>query len=88
VIVLAALLIFIVCVYHQRALPMVTFNLLIEAGSRFESAGREAPSSNWGALRRFLPVPAPLPSGGDTAWRELAAAVAWNYSHFLVGTRA
>jgi len=53
-----------------------------------ESAGREAPSSNWGALRRFLPVPAPLPSGGDTAWRELAAAVAWNYSHFLVGTRA
>jgi len=26
---------------EQRALPMVTFNLLIEAGSRFESAGRE-----------------------------------------------
>ena len=53
-----------------------------------ESAGREAPSSHWGAIRRFLPVPEPLPSGGDTAWRELAAAVAWNYSHFLVGTRA
>jgi zinc protease len=26
---------------EQRALPMVTFNLLIEAGSRFENAGRE-----------------------------------------------
>jgi len=31
----------IVLTSEQRALPMVTFNLLIEAGSRFESAGRE-----------------------------------------------
>lgn len=31
----------IVLTSEQRALPMVTFNLLMEAGSRFESAGRE-----------------------------------------------
>jgi hypothetical protein len=44
---------------------------------------------DWHAIQELLPEPAPRPSSSQKVlWRALADDVSWNYSEFLMNTRA
>lgn len=52
-----------------------------------ERGGPPDLDADWAVFQALLPEPVPIQSTG-AGWRQLAAAVVWNYKEFLVDTQA